>query len=121
MRKCGVCVHRDSQKHALSAACVVAFSRRNMEGPHGVLAHMAAIAATKAMPRASSYCMTCRACTWLCDEKKELSAAAVDFWHEWRTNERMSQSMAAMTHMLRTKKSRSQRKRSSVKVEPSAD
>jgi len=121
MRKCGVCVHRSSRKDTPSAACVVAFSRKNIDGADGVLAHIAALAATKAMPRASSYCMACRECTWLCDENKELSAAAVDFWHEWRTNERMSQSMAAMTHLLRTKKRRSERKRSSVKVEPVAD
>jgi Fe-S-cluster-containing dehydrogenase component len=122
VRKCGVCAHRNSRvSDAPSAACVVAFARKNMDGADGVLAHIVALAATKVMPRASSYCMTCRACTWLCDENKELCAAAVDFWHEWRANERMSQSMAAMTHLLRAKKGGSQRKRSSGKVEHGPD
>jgi hypothetical protein len=82
-----------------------------MGGPEGILAHIAALAASKTVPSASSYCKVCRACTWLGIKDVELSTAALDFWHQWKTTESMTHSMQVMKSLLRVNKCRRVRKR----------
>ena len=94
MRKCAVCVHGTKLPRAApSAACVLAFSRSRMEGPGGVLEHIASMTAEEAVPMASAYCKACRRTTWLCTEGLDLSAAAVDFWQQWHASDQIRRAL----------------------------
>jgi hypothetical protein len=102
MRRCGACKFREITA-APSSACVLAFSRTSMGGKDGILQHMAALAASKQVPGASSYCTRCRAFSWLCSEDSDLDQAALHFWHRWRDGERVASAMARCAKLLTTK------------------
>lgn len=106
MRKCGACQHRGAPSAPPSAACVVAYARTSMDGDAGILQHIAGLAASKTVPRASAYCKACRANTWLCQESSELDAAALDFWHQWQSGKRIGRSIAVMQKLLAKKRAR---------------
>ncbi len=91
MRKCGRCFfggesHAAAAAAAPSAACVLVFSSTSMHGDGGVLRRIDELAASQMVPRASSYCKSCRRKTWLCGDSSDLSAAALDFWHQFGFN-----------------------------------
>ncbi len=111
MRKCGRCFF-GGESHAASAAasaaaaapsaaCVLVFSSTSMHGDGGVLRRIDELAASQMVPRASSYCKTCRRKTWLCGDSSDLSAAALDFWHQWHTGKRIARSLERMRKKLK--------------------
>ena len=106
MRKCGRCFfgaesHAASAAAAPSAACVLVFSSTSMHGDGGVLGCIDELAASEIVPRASTYCKSCRRKTWLCEDSSDLSAAALDFWHQWRTGKRIALSLERMRKKLK--------------------
>ncbi len=110
MRKCGRCSF-GGESHAASAAaaeaaapsaaCVLVFSSTSMHGDGGVLRRIDELAASQMVPRASSYCKSCRRKTWLCEDSSDLSAAALDFWHQWHTGKRIALSLERMRKKLK--------------------
>ena len=123
MRSCGACRHahkhqsaqhahkHQSAQHAhkhqspeATAACVLVFSRNNMHGADGILEHVAALANTKIVPKASAYCKVCRANTWLCMQEDDVCAAVLDFWKQWHSGKRIVTSMQVMQRLVETKR-----------------
>ncbi len=107
MRACGECEFQGRPRAAPSAACVLVFGRTRMDGDEGILRHMAALARSQTVARASAYCKRCRVLTWLCEEQaaeRGLDAAALDFWHQWQTGSRIARSMALMQKQLASKR-----------------
>ena len=105
MRRCGACVYSDHDTPAPpSAACVVAFARTQWDGLGGILAHIGALAESSVVPRASSYCTECRTNSWLCRPEKDLSEAALDFWHQWQSGNNIMSSMRRMAASVRKRK-----------------
>jgi hypothetical protein len=104
MRKCGRCTFGGPPHGAPSAApwaaCVLVFSRTSMHGDSGVLRRIDELAASEMVPRASTYCKSCRRQTWLCEDSADLGAAALDFWHQWHTGKRIARSLAPMRQKL---------------------
>lgn len=100
MRKCGRCTFGGKAHGAPSAACVLVFSSTSMHGDGGVLGRIDELAASEMVPRASTYCKSCRRQTWLCEDSADLGAAAIDFWHQWHAGKRIARSMARMRQKL---------------------
>ena len=106
MRACGECEFEGRPRAAPSAACVLVFGRTRMDGDEGILRHMAALARSQTVARASAYCKRCRVLTWLCKEQAAeggLDAAALDFWRQWDSGSRIGRSMALMQKALAKK------------------
>lgn len=105
MRSCGECEFQGRPRAAPSAACVLVFGRTRMDGDEGILRHMAALARSQTVARASAYCKRCRVLTWLCEEQAaDLDAAALDFWRQWESGSRIARSMALMQKALAKKR-----------------
>lgn len=105
MRTCGACVHTDTHSSAPpSSACVVAFSRPRWGGENGIMEHVQGLAESSILPGASSYCTVCRKTTWLCNPDKNLSEAALDFWHRWKTGMDINTSMQRLSVSVRKRK-----------------
>jgi hypothetical protein len=79
-----------------AAALVLVFSEPNFGGPHGIVAQIQDLAASKPRAMAAAYCEVCRCCTWLCSAESDINVACLEFLHLSRTADQIEEAIALM-------------------------